>query len=51
MIMPHQSDEICEKLLAIKEILEDDTEIVHLPDQLAKIKEIFEEIEEIIELD
>ena len=51
MIMPHQSDDICEKLSAIKEILEDTAEIVHLPDQMAKIKEIFEEIEELIELD
>ena len=30
MIMPHQSDEICEKLLAIKEIFEEIEEIVEL---------------------
>ena len=51
MILPHVAEELVEKLQAIREIIDDPAEVVHLPDQLDKIKEILDEIDEIIELD
>jgi len=51
MILPHQEDELVEKLRDMKELLEDTSDIINIPDKFEKLKEILEEIEDIIELD
>ncbi len=52
MLMPHEVDNLKEKLVAIREVITDDSDIVHLQEQIDKIAEILDEIaEEVLEFD
>lgn len=45
-MLPHIADELKEKLIDIRDIINDPSDIVHIQDMLDKIKVIIDEIDE-----
>ena len=51
MLLPHQTEELIEKIVEMKELLEDDSPIISIPEKFDQLKEILEEVIELLDLD